>query len=278
MQRRRCYYRTRALTTLAAQPHGAHSERPSYHALRRMQNHIASRYNSQLDVSRRFPATAIYMHPVHRFARHRPRLTIATITGLVVGFALPPQWQALTRALAGWNVAVWSYLLAIGWLMVRASHARVRTIAEQEDKSATAVLAILTVAAMISLAAIVLELTAVKELPLGNRLEHYAFTAATVFGSWLLVGTLFTFHYAHMFYRVPGERQPLVFLGNELDPDYWDFLYFAFTIAVAAQTSDVVIKTRSMRKVVLAQSVLSFLFNVAILGFSINIAAGLIGG
>jgi len=218
------------------------------------------------------------MHPVHRFARHRPRLTISIVTGLVVGFALPPQWQTLTRGLAGWNVAVWSYLLATGWLMVRSSHAKVRTIAEQEDKSASAVLAILSVAAIISLAAIILEMSAVKELSLGHRLGHYAFTAATVSGSWLLVGTLFTFHYAHMFYRVPLDQRPLVFPGNELDPDYWDFLYFSFTIAVAAQTSDVLIKSRSMRKVALAQSILSFLFNVAILGFSINIAAGLIGG
>ena len=52
---------------------------------------------------------------------------------------------------------------------------------------------------------------------------------------------------------------------------------FSFTIAVAAQTSDVIVMSRSMRKVVLAQSVLSFLFNVAILGLSINIAAGLVG-
>jgi uncharacterized membrane protein len=61
------------------------------------------------------------------------------------------------------------------------------------------------------------------------------------------------------------------------NPDYWDFLYFSFTIAVAAQTSDVIIMNRSTRKTVLAQSILSFLFNVAILGFSINIAAGLLG-
>jgi uncharacterized membrane protein len=33
--------------------------------------------------------------------------------------------------------------------------------------------------------------------------------------------------------------------------------------------------TRPLRKVVLAQSILSFFFNAAILGFSINIAAGL---
>ena len=42
--------------------------------------------------------------------------------------------------------------------------------------------------------------------------------------------------------------------------------------------ADVNVMTRSMRKVVTAQTVLSFLFNAAILSFSINIAAGLIGG
>jgi len=60
-------------------------------------------------------------------------------------------------------------------------------------------------------------------------------------------------------------------------PDYWDFLYFSFTIAAAAQTSDVSVVTRSMRKVVLSHSVLGFLFNAAIIGMSINVAAGLIG-
>jgi uncharacterized membrane protein len=53
-------------------------------------------------------------------------------------------------------------------------------------------------------------------------------------------------------------------------------MYFAFTIAVAVQTSDVSVKTTAMRGTVLAQSVLSFFFNLAILGLSINIAASLI--
>jgi len=54
-------------------------------------------------------------------------------------------------------------------------------------------------------------------------------------------------------------------------------LYFSYTIAVAAQTSDVSVMSRSMRKIVLAQSILSFFFNLAILGLSINIAASLVG-
>lgn len=211
------------------------------------------------------------------FIHHRARLSIAIFCGLGFGMALPSNLDLLTRFLSGWNAAVWSYLLLIGWLMVHADHARVRAIAEQEDEKAAAVLAILSIAAVISLAAIVLELAMPEGLPLGHRFGPYAFTVATVSGSWLLVGTLFTIHYAHMYYRKPGSERPLNFPGKEQQPDYWDFLYFSFTIAVAAQTSDVVVLTRAMRKVVLAQSVLSFLFNVAILGLSINIAAGLLG-
>jgi uncharacterized membrane protein len=39
----------------------------------------------------------------------------------------------------------------------------------------------------------------------------------------------------------------------------------------------VVLKSRSIRKAALAQSVVSFYFNVAVLGLSVNIAAGLLG-
>ncbi|MEO7008621.1 MAG: DUF1345 domain-containing protein, partial [Caldimonas sp.] len=57
--------------------------------------------------------------------------------------------------------------------------------------------------------------------------------------------------------------------------DYADFLYFSFTIAVAAQTADVSVSTRRMRRLTLTQSILAFVFNTTILAFSINIAASL---
>lgn len=60
-----------------------------------------------------------------------------------------------------------------------------------------------------------------------------------------------------------------------LKPDYADFLYFLFTIAVASQTADASITDRPMRRLVLLQSVLSFVFDTTILAFMIKIAAGL---
>lgn len=217
------------------------------------------------------------MDSVRKMIHTRPRLIAAIFAGIVAGLALPAQYGTVLRSLIGWNATVWCYLVSMGWLMMRASHVRVRRIAEREDQGAVAILAIMSIAAIASMVAIILELSTVKGLPLNLRLAHYGFTVATVFGSWCLVAILFTFHYALIYYRSPAERRALSFPDKEENPDYWDFLYVSFTIAVAAQTSDVAIMSRSMRKTVLAQSILSFLFNVAILGLSINIAASLVG-
>ncbi len=218
------------------------------------------------------------MQAIHHFVKARPRLSTAIFAGMASGWLLPATFfSPLTRALLGWNVTIWSYLCLMAWLMASASHARVRKIAAREDEGAVGILAVMSVAALASLAAIVMELSALKDLSLTQRLAHYAFTGSTVLGSWCLIAVLFTFHYALLFYRSPVEQRALCFPDHEQNPDYWDFLYFSFTIAVAAQTSDVTVMTRSVRKTVLAQSVLSFFFNVAIVGLSINIAAGLLG-
>lgn len=99
----------------------------------------------------------------------------------------------------------------------------------------------------------------------------------TVIGSWLLTGVIFSVHYARLYYTWNGKEPALRFAEGEVNPDYWDFLYFSFTIGVAVQTADVGVATRGLRKTVLAQSLIGFVFNTAILGFSINIAAGLFG-
>lgn len=207
----------------------------------------------------------------------RPRLSVALVAGSAAAFLLPAQLGTVSRVLIGWNITVWSYLVLVGWLLGRVKHEQVRAIALQEDRTALAVLAIMSTAAVASIAAIVLELSGARSLPLSERMFHYLLTGATIAGSWCLVGVLFTFHYAVLFYKSPARQRALSFPDHEANPDYWDFLYFSFTIAVAAQTSDVTVLSRTMRKAVLAQSVLSYFFNAAVLGLSINIAASAVG-
>jgi uncharacterized membrane protein len=91
-----------------------------------------------------------------------------------------------------------------------------------------------------------------------------------------LLPTLFALDYAGLFYRVE-QGEGLVFpeAAAGFKPDYVDFLYFSFTIAVALQTSDVAVTGKPMRRLVLVQSLLAFVFNTTILAFTINIAATL---
>jgi uncharacterized membrane protein len=189
----------------------------------------------------------------------------------------PTHWSWVTRSLLSWNIAVWLYLILMLWLSFKLKHESVKLLAHEEDESALAVLIILSISAGLSLLAIVLELTSIAHDTNVTRLLKYGLTIATIVGSWLLLGVVFTFHYACLYFASLKKRACLVFPDQDLEPDYWDFLYFSFTIAVALQTSDISIHSRVMRQTVLAQSILSFFFNAAILGFSINMAASIVG-
>ena len=84
---------------------------------------------------------------------------------------------------------------------------------------------------------------------------------------------IFALHYAHEFYSERhGRGGGLEFPGGE-KPDYWDFVYFSFVIGMTAQVSDVMVSSSTIRQTVSAHGFVSFVFNVALLALTINIAA-----
>jgi len=224
------------------------------------------------------------MHPVGRHLRAHVRLATASAVGLGVALVLPASFGLVQRALVGWNLAVWFYLALAGWMMAKASHQRLRQVADAQADSAGTVLVMVSVASVVSLAGTVLELTAARLPGAQHTLPHVLLAVATVVGAWLLLPTMFALTYAAHYYRDDrhSDDRPggggLQFPGADtsFQPVYSDFLYVAFTIAAAAQTSDVTITTPAMRRLVLAQSVLSFAFNTAVLALSINLAAALL--
>ena len=209
--------------------------------------------------------------------KSRPRMIIAAAIGIAVALLLPNVERVVTRALLGWNAAVWLYLVLIWLKMATARQSDVQALAEREDENAATVLMVVSVAAIASIVAIVMELSTAKNMGSGAVL-HYVLTGATMLGAWFLIPTMFTLHYARHYYQSPDNDPALRFPDRHLKPDYWDFLYFSFTIAVASQTADVSLASTSARRTALAQSVLSFFFNLAVLGLSINIAASMVGG
>ncbi|MDM3886679.1 DUF1345 domain-containing protein [Pseudomonas sp. BCRC 81390] len=212
----------------------------------------------------------------HRLTHTHPRLTAATLVGLLGAWLIPAD-DTVQHILAGWNLGVWLYLLLVFYLTWTATPAKVHKVARVEDENAGLVLLTVCIAAIASLAAVTLQLVSSRGLQGTALALHYLYTGLTVAGSWLLIGCIFSLHYARLFYTAQNHEPALRFADGERHPDYWDFHYFSFTISMAVQTSDIGVAGRSLRKVVLAHSLVGFVFNTAILGFTINIAAGLLG-
>jgi uncharacterized membrane protein len=104
-----------------------------------------------------------------------------------------------------------------------------------------------------------------------------ALVVITIVLSWTFIHTAFALHYAHEFYDEDAKLpQPcLRFPGTE-QPDYIDFLYFAFVMGTTSQTADVDIASSRMRRLALMHGVISFFFNTTLLAVTVNIAAGLV--
>ncbi|MGV3574885.1 MAG: DUF1345 domain-containing protein [Devosia sp.] len=135
----------------------------------------------------------------------------------------------------------------------------------------------------VGLLAITLLVLLIVLVAVGTLIAHpneYWIEVPLVLGSlglaWVFANTVFAFHYAHLYYQQRDETDwaGLSFPGGTT-PDYWDFLYFSFTLGMTFQTSDVVIDGPHMRRIALAHGVMAFLFNLGILAFAINTVGSL---
>jgi uncharacterized membrane protein len=181
----------------------------------------------------------------------------------------------VSRALLGWDAATLVYLSLALFLMTRATPERMRNRAIEQDDGARTVLLLILLACVFSIAAIVLELANVKDLPAHVQHLHIGLVAVTLVCSWLLMHTIFALHYAHEFYICDADRPALDFPG-QTQPDYWDFMYFSFVIGATSQTADVNLRSTTMRRLALLHGTLAFFFNTTLLALTINIAAGLL--
>jgi len=93
---------------------------------------------------------------------------------------------------------------------------------------------------------------------------------ATLLLAWLFSNTIYTLHYAHLSYGAGKKCLGVDFPGTD-EPVYWDFVYFAFTLGMTFQTSDVDISDSEIRRVVTMHSLAAFVFNIGVLAFTINV-------
>ena len=214
---------------------------------------------------------------VLRIVRARPRLfTCAAISVAVPALAgILTNWRLTTRLLTGWDIGIALYLALVFHMMRRSDIDRIRQRAAQQDEGQFTILVLTVAAALASVAAIFAQLGSSAAANGGRQPINMILASLTILLSWAFIHTIFALHYAHEFYDDTASGG-LAFPGDDREPDYWDFVYFSFVIGMTSQVSDVGVTSKQIRRTVAAHAVVSFVFNVALLALTVNLAASAI--
>lgn len=212
---------------------------------------------------------------------YQPKLTalsrslIAVIVGGLVWWLAAGRLGWQTRLLLGWLAYALTVLMMI-WLVI--GWADARQTARREDESRPAIFLFTVGGALVSLLAVVVLLGSVKGLSASEATRHVILSGLTVVSSWLLTHSIFTLHYAHLYYYDANDTRQeggLDFPGKQ-PPDYLDFAYYSFVVGMTFQVSDVAVTARPIRRLTLLHGVLSFAFNTLIIALTINTVSGLL--
>jgi uncharacterized membrane protein len=107
----------------------------------------------------------------------------------------------------------------------------------------------------------------------GERDLRAALAVASVALSWSVVQTVFTSHYARLYYSHPVGG---IDFNQEAPPRFSDFAYLAITVGMTFQVSDTTLQTAALRAAVLRQALLSYQLGAVLLATTINLVAGLL--
>jgi uncharacterized membrane protein len=198
------------------------------------------------------------------------RLAVSVFAGALVVVALL-RFHWMVRLVAGWNALAATELVLTFWLIASSGPAETKARARTDEPGRGPTLLLLRVMTPACLFLSIYLLRRAGDAPAELRGALVALCLAAIVSSWLLTHTAYAAHYARLYYRCGGG---LAFPGDAV-PDTWDFLYFAFTVGMCFQVSDVTITGRALRRAALKHAVVSFAYNTAILAVALNLVVSL---
>lgn len=203
--------------------------------------------------------------------RIAPLRFILFLAGAIAASAAFTPWLRIEQSIMlGFDVAAGLFLLSL-WPLFDDDAAEMRTRAAENDANRAMLLGITGVVMIVILISVGLEMAGKP-----NALA-IALVIGTLAVAWLFSNTVYALHYAHLYYSRKhggrGDSGGIDFPATS-NPDYWDFLYFAWTLGMTFQTSDVGITSRHVRKVVTFHCLAAFVFNLGVLAFTINTLGG----
>lgn len=189
---------------------------------------------------------------------------------LFAGVAIGLTYMERARAImAGFDVAAVVFLL-LCLPLFRYRAAAMRKAASENDANRFVLLIVSIVVSLVILITIAGELVGAGVPTFADKL----LIVVTLTLAWLGTNAIYTLHYAHLYYSSDDAGRDLGgldFPGHRPEPDYFDFVYFAFTLGVALQTSDVMVTSPAIRRIVIIHCLEAFIFNTGVLALAISI-------
>jgi uncharacterized membrane protein len=198
------------------------------------------------------------------------RIAVVVVLGVVVAIMVGNAFGG-RYALAGWITAAGVYVLWTQLILRGMDAEQTRIWATREDPTRWLADVVILTASVASLGGVGYVVAA------GSRSGAEALHAAivgilSVAASWFAVHTLYTVHYARLYYSDdPGG----IDFHDPEPPRFRDFAYIAFTVGMTYQVSDTEINLTSIRATVLRHALISYLLGAVVLAVTINLIAGL---
>lgn len=215
--------------------------------------------------------------------RLNPKFQLLLSVGLagVVFLWMPATLHGEIRLLVAWDLGILCFLILVGSTIISATPESTLIHTRLREPNTSAILALVVLTACTSVFAIGFMLTDSKTTTQPTLTIQIWLSLIAIVCSWLLTHTMFALHYARVYYNEANVLNPTEYVGGlefptEEPPDYLDFMYFAFTISMTSQTSDISITSRSLRRMVLLHEMVSFFFYSVIVAAAVNTVANIV--
>ena len=206
------------------------------------------------------------------------KLLICIIIAIIVYFIVKIQnLDELTHLMIGWNVFSLCMII-MSWITFSITTSQqIREQARVQDSSRVLIFVIVLISTFASFLAVLLLIVAKKEFTNAEGF-HLTIAIAGMILSWILIHTIFTLRYAHIFYGDDEGKPETHAAGLEFPddkkPDYLDFAYFSFVLGMTFQVSDVQVTSKRLRRLVMLHGILAFGYNTIMIALTINLIAG----
>lgn len=200
------------------------------------------------------------------------RAAVAAAVGVAAGVAVAPFLGVAAALLAGWAGFAVTSVTWVAILIWPMDAAETRAHATGEDPGRSIARLVALIGSGASLGAVTVVLIQTQNT---SELESYilaSIAVVSVAASWALIQADYMLRVAHIYY---GDPVGGIDFNQDDDPAYTDFAYFSLGVGMGYQVGDSAVRTNEIRRLVIAQSLLAYLFGAVIIGTVVNLVIDL---